>query len=81
MFTKPKSVDTDFSFSDMTNYLDLMNKNILYLTHTMDKCLVVLKELELNKRMQRQISEFYDEGEAHLEPGSRTSPQTDTDEQ
>ncbi len=55
--------------------LDIVNKNVLYITHMQDKILKIVKELELNWRMQREITEFYNKGEAHLEPDSEDSAQ------
>ncbi len=74
MFNKIKSPETLFN-STITpeKYLEMMNKNILYLTHTMDKCLVVLKKLQIDNNLQKQVDDYMTESE--------TSPQTDTDEQ
>lgn len=41
--------------------LTTLNKNILYLTHTMDKCLVVLKEIQSDNHLQKQVDEYFDE--------------------
>ena len=59
MFNKLKSNDSDFSFSNHDPYLDIMNKNILYLTHTIDKCLVLLKELKVNEDLQMQVDDYF----------------------
>ncbi len=68
MFNKLKSTDADFSSLQHDPFLDLMNKNILYLTHTIDKCLVVLKKLEIEDNLQTQVSDYYEK---------ETSPQTE----
>jgi len=60
MFNKLKSNDSDFSSLQHDPFLDLMNKNILYLTHTIDKVLVVLKKLELQQQLQTQVDDYYD---------------------
>ncbi len=73
MFNKLKSTDADFSLLDMKTYLDIINKNVLYLTHSSDKCLDVLKKLELQQKLQTQVDEYFDKSE--------TSPQTEPDEQ
>jgi len=57
----------DFSKSDKPdlqnklsiNKLDIINKNILYLTHEVDKCLIILKRIELDDKLQTQVEEFY----------------------
>ncbi len=70
MFSKHQVPGT-YSFSTMTDFLDIMNKNILYLTHTTDKCLLILKKLEVDTGLQKQVDEYF----------SETSPQTESDEQ
>ncbi len=61
--------------------LTILNKNILYLTHTMDKCLVVLKELQHDNHLQKQVDEYFEEGAEHGIEDTRTSHQTDPEEQ
>ncbi len=72
MFSKHQVPGT-YSFSTMTAFLEIMNKNILYLTHTTDKCLVVLNRLELQQKLQTQVDEYFDDK-------SETSPQTESEE-
>ena len=64
MFNKLKSPET---LVNETITLSILNQNILYLTHTMDKCLVVLKEMKHDKDLQQTVDKYFDE----------TSPQTD----
>ena len=71
MFNKIKSPETLFSKTlPPDNMLLIMNKNILYLTHTIDKCLVLLKRMQIDTDLQTQVDQFHE-----------TSPQTDSDEQ
>lgn len=74
MFHKLKSHET---LVDSTFNLTLINKNILYLTHEVDKCVSMLRRMELDKHLQKNVDDFYEQGEAHL--GRETSPQTDQD--
>ncbi len=68
----------DFSksnYSDLQNKItlskfDIMNKNILYLTHEVDKLNKTVTHIRLALDMQKQVDEFYE-----------TSPQTDVEEQ
>ncbi len=60
MFNKLKSNESDFSSLQHDPFLDLMNKNILYLTHTLDKCLLVLKKLEVDTGLQKQVDEYFE---------------------
>ncbi len=68
MFNKPKSLETLVS---STLNLTTLNKNILYISHTMDKCLALLKEIKHDKDLQNTVDQYFDERE--------TSPQTESD--
>ncbi len=62
--------------------LDVLNKNVLYVTHMNDKILKLLKTITVDDNMQKQVDDFYDDKQDEYEPGmKKTSPQTDTDEQ
>ncbi len=54
--------------------LRLINQNVLYVTHTEDKILKLLKSLEVNSGLQKQVDEYFDED---IE---ETSPQTESDD-
>ncbi len=52
------------------NKLDIINKNILYLTHEVDKCVSMLRRMEVDNKLQKQVTEYFDddlEGEARPE--------------
>ncbi len=71
MFNKIKSPETLFSKTiPNDNMLLIINKNILYLTHNLDKCLALLRKLQIDNDLQTQVDDFHE-----------TSPQTDSDEQ
>ncbi len=55
-----KSSEPDLQNKISVNKLDVINKNILYLTHTMDKCLVVLKKLETDYKLQKKVDDYFD---------------------
>ena len=63
-----KSTETDLQ--KMFSILDTIQKNVLYLTHQTDKCLKIIRSMEIDDNAQKQVDDFY-----------QTSPQTDTDEQ
>ena len=75
MFDKLKSTEADFSFSSIESQYMILNKNILYITHIVDKCLVLLKEMKTNDDLQMQVDDFFQKGEAHPEPASEDSKQ------
>ncbi len=60
MFNKLKSNDSDFSSLQHDPFLDIMNKNILYLTHNLDKCLSILRRMELDDKLQKHVEDFYE---------------------
>ncbi len=58
MFNKLKSPET---LVNKTLTLKILNDNILYLTHGMDKCLAILKERESDKNLQKQVDDYFTE--------------------
>ncbi len=60
------SPTTDF-ISKLQSDLDILNKNLLYITHVQDNILKIVKDLQNMKTMQNTIDEFYG-----------TSPQTES---
>ncbi len=58
MFNKLKSPET---LVNETITLRILNQNILYLTHTMDKCLYVLKEMQHDKDLQQTVDKYFDD--------------------
>ncbi len=62
--------------ADFYSKLDILNKNILYVTHMQDKILKIVNKLLIDKNLQSTVDKYFDEDE--------TSPQTDpenTDEE
>ncbi len=68
-----KSIETDLQkiISSIDNELNLLQKNILYITYRIDSVLKKLNELKVDKGLQQQVDQYFEE----------TSPQTDSDEQ
>ena len=67
------SPKTDFS-SKITIQLDILNKNILYVTHECDKIKRIVTRLEHSSNLQKQVDDF-------MQRDDETSPQTESDEQ
>ncbi len=62
MFDKIKSPETLFSKTPKTDIPNsVLNQNILYLTHQIDKCLLVLKELKNSTGLQKQVDEYFED--------------------
>ncbi len=60
MFHYSKSPGT---FNNSPLKLETLMKNVLYLTHEVDKCVRMLKELTNSQNLQRQVDEYFDEGQ------------------
>ncbi len=55
----------------MFQQIETIQKNILYVTYRTDSILKLLKEIHIDKDLQTQVDEYFNEDE--------TSPQTDSD--
>ncbi len=66
------SPTTDF-YSKFQLQIDILMKNVLYVTHECDKILKIVKKLEIDRNLQHSVDEYFERDE--------TSPQTDTVEQ
>ncbi len=54
--------DADFH-KILFNKLDILQKNVLYITYHLDKCLVILRKQEVDTGTQKQVDDFYDDTE------------------
>ncbi len=64
-----KSSDPDLQ--KMFSAIETLQKNVLYITHHVDSILNRLNQLVIDKDLQRQANEYFEE----------TSPQTDNEDQ
>ncbi len=79
-----KSTDADLQkiVSIIASELNLLQKNVLYITYRVDSILKNTKQLVTDKGLQRQVDEYFeDDAEEKAEQIPETSPQTDSDEQ
>ncbi len=67
-----KSVDTDLQkiVTIIGSELNLLQKNVLYITYRIDSVLKLVKEQATDKGLQQQVDEYFEE----------TSPQTDNED-
>ncbi len=67
------SPKTDFcsEINRNTIMLEILNKNILYCTHEIDKVKKIVNKLETNLNLQKQVDEYFED---------ETSPQTDNED-
>ncbi len=49
--------------ADFYSKLDIVNKNILYVTHECDKIKKLLEKLIVDKDLQQQVDKYFDEDE------------------
>ncbi len=65
MNLKFKSSEPDLKFN-IQSQIRILNQNILYLTHQLDKCLYILKEMQTDKGLQKQVDEYFSEDSEHI---------------
>ncbi len=61
---------TDADFKKMFSIIETIQKNVLYLTYRIDSLLKEVKSITVDKGIQSQVDEYFDE----------TSHQTDSDD-
>ncbi len=64
-----KSNESDLQ--KMFSILDNLQKNIVYITYKVDNIIKIVKSLDTDKDLQKQVDQYFDDDE--------TSPQTDSD--
>ncbi len=53
--------------ADFYSKLDIINKNVLYITHMQDKILKIIQSMTVDKDLQQQVDKYFDEdGEAKI---------------
>ncbi len=60
-FDFSKSTAADLQNKLQLNKLDIINKNILYITHVVDKISIIVNELKNSSNLQKQVDEYFDE--------------------
>ncbi len=56
--------------------IETIQKNILYLTYQSDRTLKIVKEMTIDKGLQKQVDEYFEDGE-DSEPGLEDSRNKD----
>jgi len=52
---------TEADLQKMFQYLETSQKNILYLTFQTDKILKILRELDTNNGLQKQVDQYFED--------------------
>ncbi len=54
---------TDADFQKLTQLLDIIQKNVLYITYRVDMLVKKYESLETDKGLQKQVDEYFDDSE------------------
>ncbi len=54
---------TEADFKKLSSTIDTIQKNVLYITYRLDKCLVILDTLKVDTDVQKQVTDFYEDTE------------------
>ncbi len=65
---------TDADFKKMFSIIEIIQKNVLYLTYQIDTLTKEMRTLTADKGLQKQVDEFFEEN------GSETSPQANNED-
>ncbi len=52
---------TGADFQKLTQSIETIQKNILYLTYQSDRMLKIVKELTIDKGLQKQVDEYFED--------------------
>ncbi len=58
---KSSAADLQKMFQYIETKLDILNKNILYVTHVVDKIGIDLHQLKVNENLQKQVDEYFED--------------------
>ncbi len=61
--------------------IETLQKNVLYITYRVDTITKDLKKIIIDKGLQKQVDEYFDESEPERVLGGRHLNQTESDEQ
>ncbi len=60
---------TDADFKKMFSIIETIQKNVLYLTYRIDTILKHTNEMLVNKSLQKQVDQYFDEDETSHQTG------------
>ncbi len=67
---------TDADLQKMFQYLETQQKNILYITHQVDKSLKLLREMTTEEKLQSQVDDYFEDSE-HIPEVEQERPSTE----
>ncbi len=59
---------TDADFKKMFSIIETLQKNVLYITYNLDKCLAILRTQETDRGTQKQVEIYHQE---RIDPDER----------
>ncbi len=73
-FDFSKSTDADLQNKYQLDKLDIVNKNILYITHVVDKISLMVIELKNSAKLQKQVDDYFEQDDLET---NRSAPLED----
>ncbi len=65
-FDFSKSIATDLQNKITLNKFEIINKNLLYVTHAVDRIEALLETLVHDKNLQKQVDDYFEEDKEHI---------------
>ncbi len=62
---------TDADLQKMFSILDNLQKNIVYITYKVDNIIKIVKSLDTDKNLQKQVDSYFDEDSPHDIPDEK----------
>ncbi len=59
-FDFSKSIETDFR-NKLQLQLDILMKNVLYITHVVDRIGIIVNELKNSQNLQKQVDDYFED--------------------
>ncbi len=66
IFKSNDTSDLQKMFQSFETKLDIINQNILYITHRIDTVNTIVHELITDKSLQKQVDEYFEEDTEHI---------------
>ncbi len=68
---KSTAADLQKVVTIMTSELNLLQKNVLYITYRLDSVLKIVQEMQTDKSLQKQVDEYFEDDGAPKEPPAK----------
>ncbi len=68
---KSTTADLQKILQSIVMKLDILNKNVLYTTHEVDKIKKLLSHLDVDNGLQKQVDQYFEEDTEHIPDSSK----------